>query len=357
MGSWNGTCAISNLHITCGTDVAVFMLLQNHNHKAFCYINALYDICPVPFYGKYNDYGAVEDCTGFGLNIVVDAIRDQLYEFGEGPNSSHDCAVNKATFNLELLFEADLEDRLGVQHLSSWDDDSYDLRELENRRHENVPLSNSQQFELNRLASKIKQEDTFRRVTHVIIHGDVFKSIMEKWYIDDYAGTGKGTSGYENSYTRIFFKDLESSIPEYVLRKQAKKKAITEEAAARGNNPMSPATYSLLYREEWTPDEPCLAVKWSRSFSPGQSNAFGLIDVEEYVQKYTDNDDWSGLKSFTKEVLTVAWINEFMSQNRKIWTRQSSSGGQGSEALGHALLADTILEIIKAEQDEYDIEE
>ena len=62
MGSWNATCAVSNLHITAGQDVVVFMLLKNNREKTFCYGNALYDVCPVAFYGKYNDYGAVEHC-------------------------------------------------------------------------------------------------------------------------------------------------------------------------------------------------------------------------------------------------------------------------------------------------------
>jgi hypothetical protein len=82
MGCWNGTCAVSNLHVTAGQDVIVFLLLKNNEHRSFCYGNALYDICPIPFYGKYNDYGAVEDCTGFGLNIVVEALRERLYEPG-----------------------------------------------------------------------------------------------------------------------------------------------------------------------------------------------------------------------------------------------------------------------------------
>lgn len=127
MGNWNHTCAVSNLHITAGQKVVVFMLLKNKNDRTFCHGNALYDVCPIPFYGEYDDYGSVENCHGFGLNIVIEAIRNRLYRFGQGPNQYHDCEVNKDNFNIEKMFEADHEDRLGIEHLSTWDIDAHQL--------------------------------------------------------------------------------------------------------------------------------------------------------------------------------------------------------------------------------------
>ena len=35
MGSWNGTCAVSNMHIHSGQEVAVFMLLEIKEKKSF----------------------------------------------------------------------------------------------------------------------------------------------------------------------------------------------------------------------------------------------------------------------------------------------------------------------------------
>ena len=88
MGSWNHTCAISNLHITAGQDVAVFLLLKKHNtgDSSFCYGNALYDVMPLPFYGKYDDYGGVDECHGFGLPIILEEMKSRLYKFGQGAN-------------------------------------------------------------------------------------------------------------------------------------------------------------------------------------------------------------------------------------------------------------------------------
>lgn len=346
MGCWNGTCAVSNLHVRHRQDVAVFMLLKNNETRTFCYGNALYDICPIPFYGKYNDYGAVEDCHGFGLNMVVEAIRDRLYEFGQGPNSSHDIPVNKKNFDLEMLFEADHEDRLGIQHMSHWSQDSYDLRELQNKD----SLSPSQQFEHDRLVAKIKQQDTFRQVTHVIIHGDIFRSIMNDWYIEDYVGQGNGNQGYENSYKHTYFKDLEASIPEYIAAR--KKEAEEIDAEEDGHSKYLLRRMARTAGSDW--NNPNHATRWLTGMGRSSSMEFGLIDVSEYIEEYIEQKDWEGLASFVKEALTGAWVNSFMSHTRKIWTQQTGMGSQNQEPAGYKVLAESVLKVLKAEKDEYD---
>jgi hypothetical protein len=263
MGSWNGTCAVSNLHIRQGQRVAVFMLLENKEKRTFCYGNALYDICPIPFYGKYNDYGAVEECEGFGLNLVVESIRKQLYRFGQGPNEYHDTEVTKENFNIELLFEADSEDRLGIEHHSGWSSDSYDIQRLEDIKEEKG-LTGSQMYELDRLANKIKKVDTFRAVTHVQVHGDILDAILEKWYIEDYVGDGKGTIGYGNNYNHIYFKDLVDSIPEYVRRLKANyEESLSIKAEMEATSPNGhkfDGLYRTLRSEVFAWDDACMAA-------------------------------------------------------------------------------------------------
>jgi hypothetical protein len=215
MGSWNGTCVISNLHIHARQDVVVFLLAKNQSEQTFCYSNALYEPCLIPFYGEYDDYGAVENCQGPGLPIILEEMRRQLYEFGQGPNSAHDCVVRRNNFNIELLFEADHEDRLGIEQFDSWNQDEYDIRRLEEMQNEEV-LTNDQKFELDRLFSKLKKKDNFRRVTHVTIHREVFNDIIENFYIRDYVGEGKGNQGYNNSYRTVYFKDIVKDIPAYI---------------------------------------------------------------------------------------------------------------------------------------------
>ena len=351
MGSWNGTCAVTNMHVHSGQDVVVFMLLENHRKKSFCYENALYDVCPIPFYGEYNDYGAVENCHGFGLPIVVEEIKKQLYEFGSGPNKYHDPAVRKADFNIDVLFDADHEDRLGIEGFDRWNQDDYDISELERVRDESG-LSESQQFELDRLAAKIKKVDTFRRVTHVIIHGVAFRNITEKWFLEEYVGENKGDRGYNNSYRHIYFKDLINSIPEYVeSRKMEMEAEVADLSEEDTNNPSIIALKRLMRRygssnhDDW--NSPNLARKWMARFNSSSSDVFGLVSVREYVDNYMDARDWDGLAAFLKEVFTGAWINTFMSATRKVWTKQTGMGSQSQEEDGYLMIAQTIHDIIE----------
>lgn len=360
MGCWNGTCAISNLHVKAGQKVAVFLLLKNNEPKTFCYGNALYDLCPVPFYGEYNDYGAVENCHGFGLNMVVEALRSQLYEFGQGPNPYHDPVVNRKNFNLDVLFEADHEDRLGVQHTPLYNSDAYDIRQLEEEKEKNNGLTPEQNFELDRLINKIKKVDTFRQVTHVIVHGDVFDSILEKWYIEEYVGDGKGTKGYGNNYNHLYYKDLIGSIPEYINRVKAAADELEKarlDLQLQVNGAVVDASllraYNRAFRTGFEWNDSCMAGRWMEGFKSDSSSTYALIRVYEVVSDYVDAKDWDGLAAFAKEVLTTAWVNCFMSYTRKIWTKQTGAGSQSQEHVGYKVLSNAVLDIIEAERVEY----
>jgi hypothetical protein len=353
MGCWNGTCLASNLHVCANKDVAVFMLLENQEKGSFCYSNALYDVCPVPFYGQYDDYGAVEKCHGFGLNLVVEAIREKLYEFGEGPNSCHDIIVNKKNFDLEKMFEADHEDRLGIHEPHRWSSDEYNYQALEKQRLDSG-LNESQMFELDRLANKLKQQDDFRRVTHVIIHGDIFRSILEKWYIEEYVGEG-GNAGFDNHYVHIYFKDLVSFIPLYVekLKEEFEKEKSKNEIMAKAGFTFFHMRIDSIF--DWNDEN--LAGKWMSYFDKGSSHTWGLINVKEYVLKYMEQEKWDELALFTKEVLTAAWINSFMMYTRKTWSQTCGRGSQSQELTGYRVLSESILEVIENERKEYCEEE
>lgn len=362
MGSWNHTCAISNLHIHAGQDVAVFLLVKNVREDSFCYSNALYRVMPMPFYGKYDDYGGVEECHGLGIPIILDALKSRLYKFGQGPNEYHDCEVTPETLTIEKVFEADHEGRLGIDDPRSWNEDEYSKSKLEEMRLEKG-LTDSQQFELDRLASKIKKQDTFRRVTHVVVHGDIFKAILEKWYIEDYVGDGKGTTGYGKNYNHIYFKDLIGSIPEFIARKKAAREELEKEMGEMYNAAVSdPAAIARMRRmlsrsgrSDW--NDPCLALRWMNYFEgAGEGNPWELINVQEMVSELVEAQNWSSLAEFVKEVLTAAWINSFMSRTRRIWVKQSGAGSQNSEPLGYQVLAQATLDVLEAERLEYAME-
>lgn len=103
-------------------------------------------------------------------------------------------------------------------------------------------------------------------------------------------------------------------------------------------------------------DESNLASRWLTTFSNG-TREYGLIQISEYVGNYIEDNDWEGLTAFIKEALTFAWINSFMTFTRKSWTKQRGQGSQNQDSNGYILLADTIKNILKAEEEEFEEEE
>lgn len=352
MGSWNHTCAVSNLHVCCGNEVVVFMLAQNHTTRSFCYSNAHYDLCPIPFYGKYDDYGGVDECNGAGLNVVIDSIRSRLYEMGEGANQYHDCEVRKDSFDVAKLFEADHEDRLFVHDYSrSWNQDSYSLRQLEKKAEEN-PLTPSQQFELDRLANAIsRSQDPRRRVTHVVVRADILKEILDNWYVEKYVGSGNGDHGYNKSYIREYFRDLEASIPELILRLRTAEEEF-QSAVACGDERTIARRFIRGLNGVFEYNDPCLAGQYLSSMSSNsESQSWALVDVNSLVQDYQTKNDWEGLAVIAREMLLGYWINCFMAHTSKLWTRQASSS-QETDPLGYTVLANATLKVLEKERAE-----
>lgn len=354
MGSWNATCAISNLHITAGQDVVVLLLGKNHSEKSACYSNMLYEVCPMPFYGKYDDYGGVEECHGVGLDFVVTAMKSQLYKFGQGANEFHDIEVNRDNFDIVKLFEADHEERLGIDEPRYWNPDEYAHRQLQNEEN----LSDSQQYELDRLANKIKKVDGFRRVTHIQIHAEIFRHIMEKWYITEYLGQGKGDFGYKNSYRKLYFSDIVGSIPEYIERM---KKAVEDEEETRESLKDANLTKEqrhrltkILLRDIFEYNDPCLAGRWMEGMKRvGEGSPWFLIDPQEITSGFFASGNWEKLAAVVKDMLSIAWLNAFMASTRRMWVPTIGAGSQNSETLGYKVLANAVLETLEEERKQY----
>ncbi len=117
MGCWNGTCMLTNTPIFHGDEVYMFLLQQKKivEDINLCYPDGLWK--PLPFYieGEYNDYGAVEEHHGLLIPTILNYIQKQLIGMKVGKNKCHDIAVKKEGFNLEVLHDADHENRLFIK--------------------------------------------------------------------------------------------------------------------------------------------------------------------------------------------------------------------------------------------------
>lgn len=78
MGCWNQTCAITNLPVTAGEDVVALFLVQQRYHRNNCYANCYWAPIPYFVYGKYDDYGSIEDYSSPTIECILQYIRDNI---------------------------------------------------------------------------------------------------------------------------------------------------------------------------------------------------------------------------------------------------------------------------------------
>ena len=64
MGSWNGTCGVTQLSISSGDPIALFLLVQVDNEEShsqgFCHPTDIWSPIGPPVFGIYNDYGGID---------------------------------------------------------------------------------------------------------------------------------------------------------------------------------------------------------------------------------------------------------------------------------------------------------
>jgi hypothetical protein len=350
MGSFNATCTVSNLHITAGTDVVVVMLIENMtNTSSLCYTTAYNKVAPVLMYGKYDDYGGVEDLEPYGEKMIVESLRKKLYRFGQGPNPYHDIEVTKEGFCTEKLFEADHEGRLGIENNHAWDRDTYDLSVLQKKydgsavtESQSPGLSESEMYELNRLSAKIRNEDNFQRVRHTVIRRDIFDAIMSNWYYKNYEGEGLGNTGYKNSYKRIDLALIKSFIPAYV----AKVRAVHEAAALMTDKMTAYTTTREIF--SWN-DENIAGRMLTQIGATGESNPFALIHVKTTLDYLSENAKWDDLATFAEEVLTTNWLTSYMESIHRPWVKPPT-GGQEADSVPHRVLANAVNAVLDEEE-------
>lgn len=310
MGCWNKTCAISNLHITAGQRVAVFVLGEARYNNNFCYANSYFDPFLLPFYGEYNDYGAVEDCHGIGLNIVIDAIKNDLVELEQGSNPYHDIPASRETFDIEQLFDLDHKERLYIHEGSNI---------LPNHDDKKIPG---------------------RKLTHVQIHGDIFDHIINNYQGEEYF-YNKKNNFVKKSYK---FRDVVNDLPELIkrLRKQL------ADIKGEGENLMLRWLARNITSTLFTREEGNLAARYL-TFEMGP---FFLVNPNDVVLNAALKMNDEELTELLTEILKGVWINVFMARTRRAWVKPVGEGSQNNETEGHLLLAQGVMKILKAEIDE-----
>lgn len=119
MGSFDYTCAVSNLPICGGTEVRLIMLTKNPFNEGY-YIHGSWFPRSWALRATYNDYGTVEEIQDPALaQLWLDTLKIDLVEQGWGNNTVHDVPTSK-NMSIETLLNALREKRVLVKNNSYW---------------------------------------------------------------------------------------------------------------------------------------------------------------------------------------------------------------------------------------------
>ena len=297
MGCWNKTCGLSNLHITAGMPVYVFVLEKNKEYEN-CYTTSLFSPLLLPFEAKYNDYGGGEECHGVGLDLIIDGIRERLIERDVGENKYHDIAVKRADFDVSKFFEATHEGRLLIR-------DRYDSKP--------VP------------------------VYFTMFRKDIVDDIIENRVIEKYVGNGGGTCGWNNNYVPVKFADIVASI-----------RPLLDRVASEESQRVFHADMAYEHREEF------LAAEWLAD-NYRFSRIVDITDLirQTFAERTTQALD--RLESILVEYVKGVFIDSFMSEARKTWIPGGHEGSQGYSGSALRLLGTAVnaaLDRERAEEEE-----
>jgi hypothetical protein len=308
MGCWNKTCGLSNLHITAGTPVYVFVLEKNKDYD-HCHSTGLFAPLLLPFESVYDDYGGGEDSSGPALDYIMNMIKKDLVELEAGENQYHDIEVKKEGFGPEKFFEAVHEDRLSIQ-------------------------------------GRFRDEPT--QLYFTMMRKDIVDDILENRRIQDYVGDGKGTCGYGNNYVKYKFADIVADIRPLL------NEAMEKIAKAKEDNETL-ANYMLYdgFGGMFPYNHPNKVAKWLRGDSYRYSR---IVDMKAVIRRGLEIgtvESINKLEEILTEHVKAIYIDGFMNSARKTWIPGGHEGSQSMSGGALRLLAKATINALDKEHAEW----
>lgn len=304
MGCWNHTCFLSNLSIGHGTDMALMTLIETAPDMGVCRPTEHFYPAPVMIYGKYDDYGGMENCYGSEIDYLLKEFVDN--------------------HTLEDTVDIDEFTRIGDSGGLYFSD-------------------------INLFHQKLKGEKPPGiRVRHVVIMLSVLKDFLDQYYFTDYhilKDPEKDPS--EDNYIPINYEFLCDLIPAYITKLQ---KHITYED--------DPALGRILLEPVPNPDwkDPDILGRWIRNFTKDVGQDFYRTSFADRLQYLTREKKDEELTSCLKEFCKYIMIYSYMNGARRVYIRPQCSS-QETDPKAHRIMAEITLAEIERQRIEWENED
>jgi hypothetical protein len=317
MGCWNGTCGLSGLPITHGTEMYVFPIVESYR-DSFCYSTALYRPSVLPFRAEYNDYGAGENCSGIGLDLLIAGIRDRLVEMDVGENQYHDIAVKSEGFDVDQFFEACHKRRLEFK---------------------------------NPMRSYKGYSDTLA-VFFTMVRKDIADRLWAEWKFDIWKPVGikETPTGFESDqyYIKgVTYARLAETVEEYMQQRQTELAENTKDLTQDSKDFF---VSHLFFQQPYEEQDHILCGTMSRIFGDVSEGGFaGFFDLKNKVLEEYLKGNTKYACDLIRECLLGHMVNSFMESTRKVWLPPMHQGSQ-SECLDEYRLMNRLVDDAIAER-------
>ena len=333
MGCWNGTCGLTGLPIMSGTEMFVFPIVESYR-DSFCYSTALYRPSVLPFRAKYNDYGGGEDCSGVGLNILMEGVKSQLVELEVGENQYHDIAIKREGFDVDMFFKACHEKRLRFQNPM--------------RGYEGQPQT----------------KDVF----FTMVRKDVVDRLWNEWSFDLWKGTkGSVPEGFESDtyyIKNVTYTKLAELIPEYMEELSANPlrdniQSMIDDYNKAGDQDKAELMEDLFIRQYFFEGHDCdhvLSGMFGHMLGTGYAEG-GFSKLGNVKDKIIDayfSEDKETAYAIMRECLIGYMINSFMESTRKVWLPPMHQGSQSEELKEYKLLNSIVNDVVAEREKEFE---
>jgi hypothetical protein len=301
MWCWNKTCGLSNLPISEGEEVFVFVVVESPSYERenACYSNYLYTPVLTSFQSEYDDYGGGENSKGVALPIIMNAIKDHMIEKEVGENQFHDIAVKKEGFDEDRFFRAVHKDRL----------------EISTRKR----------------PAKVK---------FVMMRKSIVDKVLENWEIKEFEGYFNGKSHYKT----YKFKDVIDTVDLLIGKIKNSQEKMREEEMYK-DDPVCQSIKEFIWNSNslfWF-DDSSLSGEWMQILTHGFSYRNGLFDVKKVLSDMIEVEDYESAKLLIIECIRGLFMDRFMNTTRRIWVPPCGEGSQTLEYKSHRVLISAML--------------
>ncbi len=273
MGSWNGTCGLTQLPICVADKVALFLLVDNALVSSWStgghtYGNQYWQPRTIQLYGTYDDYGDFGIDDGWGKQFAIDCLQNDAVEIPIGENEYHDIEITKEKLlDWEFIGSAIHESRLTV----------YDGGRGN------------------------------RQIGHMAVHRHIFDELVSMSF-DNWRGV------YTIESIKKESKSYLDNLREYIKKEY--------DVKHMGGDPF------LLFNADMGNDRTvfgqCLDRMGHNSFSPGVNKLYKDL-LKQYI------DDAVILDEIVTEISKFAYFEILFANMRKTWMPQAGAGSQNED--------------------------